>query len=73
MTSNRLCGAVFGALYQALPPEEGMASCNDSTSATSVAGWHSRRQATYVYPESMGGGAGAFADRDGRMRSTSTP
>lgn len=66
VTSNRLCGAVFGALYQALPPEEGMASCNDSTSATSVSGWHPRRQTTYVYPESMGGGAGAFADRDGQ-------
>ncbi|MET0746009.1 MAG: hydantoinase B/oxoprolinase family protein [Microvirga sp.] len=65
VTSNRLCGAVFGALYQALPPEEGMASCNDSTSAVSVSGWHPRRGATYVYPESMGGGAGAFADRDG--------
>ncbi len=42
-----------------------MASCNDSTSAISVSGWHPQRQATYVYPESMGGGAGAFADRDG--------
>ncbi len=66
VTSNRLCGAVFGALYQALPPQEGMASCNDSTSATSVSGWHPRRRTTYVYPESMGGGAGAFADRDGQ-------
>jgi N-methylhydantoinase B len=66
VTSNRLCGAVFGALYQALPPEETMASCNDSTSATSVSGWHARRKATYVYPESMGGGAGAFADCDGQ-------
>jgi N-methylhydantoinase B len=66
VTSNRLCGAVFGALYQALPPEETMASCNDSTSATSVSGWHARRRATYVYPESMGGGAGAFADSDGQ-------
>ena len=65
VTSNRLCGAVFGALYQALPPEAAMASCNDSTSAVSVSGWHPRRRATYVYPESMGGGAGAFADRDG--------
>ncbi len=65
VTSNRLCGAVFGALYQALPPEQAMASCNDSTSAVSISGWHPRRQATYVYPESMGGGAGAFADRDG--------
>lgn len=65
VTSNRLCGAVFGALMQALPPELRMASANDSTSATSVAGWHARRGATYVYPESMGGGAGAMADRDG--------
>ena len=29
VTSNRLCGAIFGALYQALPPEAAMASCND--------------------------------------------
>nr|WP_328766088.1 hydantoinase B/oxoprolinase family protein [Devosia aurantiaca] len=65
VTSNRLCGAVFGALYQAMPEERVMASCNDSTSAVSVSGWHEGRQATYVYPESMGGGAGAFADRDG--------
>jgi len=65
VTSNRLCGAVFGALYQALPPEKVMASCNDSTSAVSISGWHEGRKATYVYPESMGGGAGAFGDRDG--------
>lgn len=65
VTSNRLCGAVFGALYQAMPAEKVMASCNDSTSAVSVSGWHKERQATYVYPESMGGGAGAFSDRDG--------
>ncbi len=66
VTSNRLCGAIFGALMQALPPERAMASCNDSTSATSVSGWHPRRNATYVYPESMGGGCGAFADQDGQ-------
>jgi len=65
VTSNRLCGAVFGALYQAMPAEAVMASCNDSTSAVSVSGWHPERQATYVYPESMGGGVGAFGDRDG--------
>lgn len=65
VTSNRLCGAVFGALYQALPRDRVMASCNDSTSATSVSGYHPRRKTTYVYPESMGGGAGAFCDRDG--------
>jgi len=65
VTSNRLCGAVFGALQQALPPERVMASCNDSTSAISISGYNARRGATYVYPESMGGGAGAFSDRDG--------
>lgn len=65
VTSNRLCGAVFGALYQAMPADRVMASCNDSTSAVSVSGWHAGRGATYVYPESMGGGAGAFSDRDG--------
>lgn len=65
VTSNRLCGAVFGALQQALPADRMMASCNDSTSAVSISGWHPTRHATYVYPESMGGGAGAFADRDG--------
>jgi N-methylhydantoinase B len=65
VTSNRLCGAVFGALYQALPEEAAMASCNDSTSAVSISGYHPQRDATYIYPESMGGGAGAFGDRDG--------
>ncbi|MCA3263044.1 MAG: hydantoinase B/oxoprolinase family protein [Telmatospirillum sp.] len=65
VTSNRLCGAVFGALFQALPIERAMASSNDSTSASSVSGWHPRRKTTYVYPESMGGGIGAFQDRDG--------
>jgi N-methylhydantoinase B len=66
VTSNRLCGAIFGALHQALPPQRAMASCNDSTSATNVSGFHPRRRTTYIYPESMGGGAGAFADRDGQ-------
>jgi N-methylhydantoinase B len=65
VTSNRLCGAVFGALFQALPIERRMASCNDSTSSTSISGWHPRRQATYIYPESIGGGVGAFFDADG--------
>jgi N-methylhydantoinase B len=61
--------AVRRDLRRALPgaaPGAAMASCNDSTSATSISGWHPRRKTTYVYPESMGGGAGAFADRDGQ-------
>jgi len=65
VTSNRLCGAVFGALYQMLPADQAMASCNDSTSAVSLSGRRPDSSGSYVYPESMGGGAGAFADRDG--------
>ncbi len=65
VTSNRLCGAIFGALYQMLPPESAMASCNDSTSFVAISGRRPGRETPYVYPESMGGGAGAFADRDG--------
>lgn len=62
---NPLPPAAVAALYQALPDDQAMASCNNNTSAVSISGWHPRRQTTYVYPESMGGGAGAFADRDG--------
>ncbi|MEM8664887.1 MAG: hydantoinase B/oxoprolinase family protein, partial [Pseudomonadota bacterium] len=47
VTSNRLCGAVFGALYQALPVEAQMASSNDSTSATVISGWHAKRGTHY--------------------------
>ena len=54
VTSNRLCGAVFGALFQALPPERVMASCNDSTSATSVSGWHPKRKANVRIPGEHG-------------------
>ena len=59
VTSNRLAGAIFAALGQALPPERRMAASNDSTSLLAIAG------DGYVYPESIGGGAGAFFDRDG--------
>lgn len=59
VTSNRLAGAIFDALGQALPPERRMAASNDSTSLMAIAG------PGYVYPESIGGGAGAMHDHDG--------
>ncbi|MEM9811504.1 MAG: hydantoinase B/oxoprolinase family protein [Pseudomonadota bacterium] len=60
VTSNRLAGAIFDALRPALPVERRMAASNDSTSLVVFAG------EGFVYPESIGGGGGAMADRDGQ-------
>lgn len=65
VTSNRLAGAIFEALGQALPDGQRMSASNDSTSLIVLAGHDPARGTTYVYPESTGGGAGAFADQDG--------
>jgi len=65
VTSNRLAGAIFDALGQALPEAQRMSASNDSTSLIVLAGRDPARGTTYVYPESTGGGAGAFAERDG--------
>lgn len=65
VTSNRLAGAVFAAISQALPPERRTASSNDSTSLIVMAGQDPARGGSYVYPESIGGGAGASATTDG--------
>ncbi|MEM1430445.1 MAG: hydantoinase B/oxoprolinase family protein [Pseudomonadota bacterium] len=59
VTSNRLAGAIFDALLPALPVDRRMAASNDSTSLVVFSG------EGFVYPESIGGGAGAMADRDG--------
>lgn len=64
VTSNRLAGAIFDALGKALPEARRMAASNDSTSLV-VLGGRDPVRGTYVYPESMGGGAGAFHDEDG--------
>ncbi|SDX33103.1 hydantoinase B/oxoprolinase family protein [Roseicitreum antarcticum] len=65
VTSNRLAGAIFDALGQALPEAQRMSASNDSTSLIVLAGRDPARGTTYVYPESTGGGAGAFAEHDG--------
>jgi len=59
VTSNRLAGAIFDALLPALPEARRIAASNDSTSLVVFSG------EGYVYPESIGGGAGAMVDRDG--------
>ncbi|TVQ39388.1 MAG: hydantoinase B/oxoprolinase family protein [Geminicoccaceae bacterium] len=64
VTSNRLAGCVFQALQPALPPHRRMASHNDSTTLVALAG--TRPDGTpFVYPESLGGGAGAMHGADG--------
>lgn len=64
VTSNRLAGAIFDALRPALPETRRMAASNDSTSLVVFSG-RTQGGSRYVYPESIGGGAGAMSDRDG--------
>jgi N-methylhydantoinase B len=63
ITCNRLSGAIFDALNQVLPPEKRMAHSHDSVPALLVSG--ERRGGTYVYIETIGGGAGARHGSDG--------
>lgn len=63
ITCNRLSGAIFDAMNQVLPPERQMAHSHDSVPALLVSG--QRRTGTYVYIETIGGGAGARQGADG--------
>jgi N-methylhydantoinase B len=63
ISSNRLAGAIFDALNQVLPPEKRMAASHDSVPALLVSG--QRKTGTYVYIETIGGGAGARRGADG--------
>ena len=65
VTSNRLAGAIFDAIGQALPKEKRMGSSNDSTSLIVLAGFNPETRESFVYPESIGGGAGARFLADG--------
>jgi N-methylhydantoinase B len=60
---NRLSGAIFDAMNPVLPPEKRMAHSHDSVPAILVSG--QRRTGTYVYIETIGGGAGARHGADG--------
>lgn len=64
-TAQRVAGAVIGAFAQMLPPESGMASSNDAMPALVMSGRSRRRAGTYVYIETIGGGAGARWGVDG--------
>jgi len=58
ITCQKIAGAIFGAFRGLLRPEEVMASSNDVLPAIVFSGRHRRHQRTYVYLETLGGGAG---------------
>lgn len=64
-TAQRVAGAVIGALGQLLPHEQAMASCNDVMPSMVFSGPRQDGGGTFVYLETLGGGAGARSDVDG--------
>ncbi|HEX3864107.1 MAG TPA: hydantoinase B/oxoprolinase family protein [Stellaceae bacterium] len=65
ITCQKIAGAIFGAFRGLLPQAQVMASSNDVLPAIVFSGRHRRHKRTYVYLETLGGGAGARLDRDG--------
>src|SRR5207248_1680088 len=65
ITCQKIAGAIFGAFRGLLAPEDVMASSNDVLPAIVFSGRHRRSGRTYVYLETLGGGAGARLGRDG--------
>jgi len=65
ITCQKIAGAIFGAFRGLLAPEDVMASSNDVLPAIVFSGKHRRSGRTYVYLETLGGGAGARLGRDG--------
>ncbi|RPI42788.1 MAG: hydantoinase B/oxoprolinase family protein [Betaproteobacteria bacterium] len=65
ITCQKVCGAIFGAFRELLPPERVMASGNDVVPAIVFAGELTRREGYYVYLETLGGGSGARFNADG--------
>jgi len=64
-TAQPFAGAIIGAFTDLLPSERLMAAGNDAMPALVVSGKSRRRDGTYVYVETIGGGAGAMSDQDG--------
>ncbi|MGE3067659.1 MAG: hydantoinase B/oxoprolinase family protein [Hyphomicrobiaceae bacterium] len=65
ITCQKVAGAIFGAFRGLLPPERVFASFNDVLPAMVFSGTLVKRPATYVYLETLGGGAGAGYTVDG--------
>jgi N-methylhydantoinase B len=64
-TAQRVAGTVIGAIGQLLPGNRAMASCNDVMPSMLFSGPKSDGKGTYVYLETLGGGAGGRARGDG--------
>ncbi|GAA4329655.1 hydantoinase B/oxoprolinase family protein [Pigmentiphaga soli] len=65
ITCQKVAGAIFGAFRGLLPPERVYASANDVLPAMVFSGALTRASGTYVYLETLGGGAGAGYEIDG--------
>jgi N-methylhydantoinase B len=65
ITCQKVAGAIFGAFRGLLPRERVYASGNDVLPAMVFSGPLTRRAGTYVYLETLGGGAGAGYHLDG--------
>lgn len=65
ITCNKASRAIFAAFSGLLPPERVMAAGHDSVPAIVFSGTWRDRPGTYVYLETIGGGAGARRDADG--------
>jgi N-methylhydantoinase B len=63
-TCQRIADVVFGALAPALP-DRVIAATNGANSAWVFSGTHPRTRQYYVYLETIGGGSGARATKDG--------
>jgi N-methylhydantoinase B len=63
-TCQRVADIILGALAQAVP-ERVIAAGNGSCTTASFAGEHPRDGKLWVYLETIGGGSGARADKDG--------
>jgi N-methylhydantoinase B len=60
-----VAGTVIGALGQLLPPDRAMASCNDVMPSMLFSVPMQDGKGTFVYLETLGGGAGGRAQGDG--------
>ncbi|WP_332116883.1 hydantoinase B/oxoprolinase family protein [Azorhizobium caulinodans] len=65
ITCQKIARSIFGAFRSILPADRLMASGNDDLPTVVFSGRHARREGTYVYLETLGGGGPATGRTDG--------
>ncbi len=65
ITCQKIARSIFGAFRDILPKDRLMASGNDDLPTLVFSATHAKRQGTYVYLETIGGGAPATGRTDG--------